>query len=404
MVDVMIYDRPCGTGKTSEMLESFLHKEKYLVIVPFLTEIDRVLEHTANTDHQFFSPTTDENDFESKYESLKALLEEGKNVVATHNLFYAIKDLADCQLLQKYNVILDEVPNVIEDVSGLVKPDTFKQIYFDGGFVEVSQDGLITPTEKWSGQVSALDDGLKKRVYSLAAGRRLYQKDGKFFIKILPPELFTSCKSLTILTYLAANSMLKAYFKRMGITYARIDNRFDEAAFKANARKLISLETISSLEKYNFSYSGQQKMTAEDKRNVGEALNNFKRKKLKDVPDKNVLITCSKDNWFNPKDEKKAAGFAVKSRMFKEANWIPNTTRGTNQYSHTSVLIYLYDQNPNPVVEKFLEVEGNFKNYYALSELIQWVYRSQVRKGLPIKLYIPSKRMRKLFEDWLNSD
>ena len=39
---------------------------------------------------------------------------------------------------------------------------------------------------------------------------------------------------------------------------------------------------------------------------------------------------------------------------------------------------------------------------FALSELLQWIWRSQIRQGKPIILYIPSKRMRELLEDFLD--
>ena len=39
---------------------------------------------------------------------------------------------------------------------------------------------------------------------------------------------------------------------------------------------------------------------------------------------------------------------------------------------------------------------------YALSEMIQFICRSRVRRGEPIYCYIPSKRMRELLIDWLN--
>jgi hypothetical protein len=38
---------------------------------------------------------------------------------------------------------------------------------------------------------------------------------------------------------------------------------------------------------------------------------------------------------------------------------------------------------------------------WALSELIQWVWRSAIRNGKPITLFIPSGRMRTLFKNWL---
>ena len=39
---------------------------------------------------------------------------------------------------------------------------------------------------------------------------------------------------------------------------------------------------------------------------------------------------------------------------------------------------------------------------FALGEMVQWIYRSQIRNGKPITVYVPSKRMRELLIDWLN--
>jgi hypothetical protein len=41
---------------------------------------------------------------------------------------------------------------------------------------------------------------------------------------------------------------------------------------------------------------------------------------------------------------------------------------------------------------------------FALSEMIQFVWRSRIREGHPICLYIPSERMRHLFTEWLHAD
>jgi hypothetical protein len=43
------------------------------------------------------------------------------------------------------------------------------------------------------------------------------------------------------------------------------------------------------------------------------------------------------------------------------------------------------------------------EDLYALSEMIQWIWRSRIRDELPIKVFIPSERMRSLFVRWLNS-
>ena len=76
-----------------------------------------------------------------------------------------------------------------------------------------------------------------------------------------------------------------------------------------------------------------------------------------------------------------------------------NNIAGTFHCSHP---IYLYDQYPNPYIARWL---GNstkeFADAYALTELIQLVWRSRVRRGEPIIVYLPSSRMRALFETWL---
>ena len=57
-----------------------------------------------------------------------------------------------------------------------------------------------------------------------------------------------------------------------------------------------------------------------------------------------------------------------------------------------------------PIVKTFIESRGVKVNQdqYALSALVQWIFRSAIRDGKPITLYIPSERMRGLLVDWLN--
>lgn len=45
-----------------------------------------------------------------------------------------------------------------------------------------------------------------------------------------------------------------------------------------------------------------------------------------------------------------------------------------------------------------MEIE---EDEYALSEMVQLIFRSAIREGNPITVYIPSKKMRELLEDWI---
>ncbi|MNJ69953.1 hypothetical protein D3C77_663630 [compost metagenome] len=58
----------------------------------------------------------------------------------------------------------------------------------------------------------------------------------------------------------------------------------------------------------------------------------------------------------------------------------------------------------HPFERAFFEDRGVSVNQdlLAVSDLLQWVWRSRIRKGEAIKLYIPSSRMRKLLYAWAN--
>ena len=168
---------------------------------------------------------------------------------------------------------------------------------------------------------------------------------------------------------------------------------------------MITIEDIGALSKLKLTYSGQEKGMSSSSyySKVSRSLKNLKERKLVGVDINNILITSKKDAWLKASnDNQPKPGVFAKNSRLKDANWIANTTRGTNDYMHCSHLIYLYDQNINPVVARWLgDSSRAFNDAYALTELIQWVWRSRVRRGEPITLYLPSPRMRRLFEEWL---
>ena len=49
---------------------------------------------------------------------------------------------------------------------------------------------------------------------------------------------------------------------------------------------------------------------------------------------------------------------------------------------------------------RYHNVEIN-TNQYALSEMLQWIWRSAIRDGKEIWIYIPSRRMRELLQNWI---
>lgn len=121
---VRIIDRPCGSGKTTKMLRSFEPHRRYLVVVPLLTEVTRFLDEASVP---FVTPEAD-NRYGTKRNCLEVLLRQKKNVVTTHALFQDISGLARTGCLDGYDIIVDEVPEVLQAVTELSR-QSLDEIY-----------------------------------------------------------------------------------------------------------------------------------------------------------------------------------------------------------------------------------------------------------------------------------
>ena len=397
---ININDQPCGSGKTTSMIEGFQQDRKYLVIVPELTEVDRVIEGSKSLPFQ--QPHANDNDAGTKTRSLENLVLNGINVVATHKLHENLVPLAKDGLLDDYDIIIDEVPDVVKQVAEK-SSTSIEEFYVDSGYMLVDQDtGLVTPTTKWWSKKDHVNDTLDRKILGHAAGGCLYLVDGKFFIWAMPKELITAGRTTTILTYQSEGSMLCAYLRKLNILVEVANDNHQENTFRRKAAELITICDIPALSKLKLSYTGQSKGLKDNQycQTIVTALKNLRGRQLKGVTPENILITCIKEGWYKDDKEKVAGPFASGSRLFKGAKWIANTTRGTNNHAHCSHLIYLHDQHINPFVARWLgDSSQEFKDAYALTELIQWVWRSRIRKGQPITLYLPNPRMRRLMEE-----
>ena len=81
-------------------------------------------------------------------------------------------------------------------------------------------------------------------------------------------------------------------------------------------------------------------------------------------------------------------------------------TKATNMYATTSVVAFTANLFTHPFIDQLLMKRNVVVDAqkFALSEMIQWIYRSRIRNGESIVVYVPSKRMRNLLERWLNGE
>lgn len=403
------------------MIAGLKATQRYLVVTPLLSECERII---ADAKVAFMQPEVlqDDPEIASKKDHLIALLDAGKNVVTTHAMFNNLADVARMGLLDGYEIIIDEVMSVVDD-GYRVKKKTWQQFYVADGYVSIDPDtGLITPTDLWVEHLEDVDDALNTKIYHAAQAGRLYHLGDGINLAVMPEVLLKAGNSLTVYTYKAEGSIMYAYLKRLGLNPVHDKGSPEiEREFIKEARDLITVKDIRALREISFSYNSQTKTNSKTlNEKVPNALSNIRRRQLQDVWLPDILITCPKDKWYHQGkaplldefgDEKTAfrpGPYASNSRLAAsgigklKATWVPNTTRGTNDYKHCTHAIYLYDQNLNPSILNWFGGHQKISNDdYALTELIQWLWRTQVRDGKPITLYIPSDRMRDLLLKWL---
>ena len=400
---IKIIDKPCGSGKTTTMINGFNINDKYLVIVPLLSEVERVIEQSKEV--PFVQPHANDNEAGTKFASLEEQLLLGCNIVSTHKMYENLVPVAKAGLLDDYHIIIDEVPDIVHPIASK-SSTSIQEFYVASGYVGVDEvSGLIKPTQKWIEQQEQVSDTLSPEILTAAMSGCLYLQDNKMFIWALPSSILQAGRSLTVLTYKSEGSMFLSYLRKLQLPYEVEEDEDLEAQFLQKAASLITVKDIPALSKHKLSYTGQQKgqKLAKYVSSLNNSLKNLKARKLNGVDVENILITCKKDAWIEASnDNKTKAGVFAKNSRLSEATWAANTTRGTNDYAHCSHLIYLYDQHPNQYLTRWLgDSSKEFTDQYALTELIQWVWRSRIRKGEPITLYLPCPRMRKLFEEWL---
>jgi len=408
---VTIKDRHCGYGKSTDLIAGLLPDRSYLIVLPLRSEVARFIQ-AAPID--LVEPVTTEEGgvHQRKRDHLRELLTGGHSIVTTHALFTDIAYLAKEGLLLGYDVMIDEVLSVAHSVTQEVLTPSAKAngvtiaswrgLYLDHGFARVDEaTGMVHPTDEWERKQHLPE--LSANLFHMAKAESLFAIGDNVLVWELPPILLKAVGSLTVYTFLAEGSLMAGFMRRNGIDFIHDRDLASEREFRETAKRLIEVRDMPSINSLRFSYSGQQSMPKASHKKVSMALKNTRERLLRGIPKDNIMITSAKDLWSTHQGS--PGPIAVESRMYDDTHWVPNTTRGTNDYRHCSHLFYLWDQHLNPRIAEFLGVDGQHnRDMYAVSELIQWVYRSRVRDGLPIVLWMPSGRMRKLLQRWLDGE
>lgn len=441
MTKITFIDRPCGTGKTTALIQELSAWNEstdrpVIVVTPRLSEVKRIINGAPSA---HIAQPDDENGNTTKTNSVEALLADGRNIACTHSLYVKLRKLAQEGKLSGHRMVIDECPTPIELAPTISKAEFRNEIEAKGLATVDEASGLVTPTDLWMERAAMGGKKSYAKQYVLAAmGRLLVTPERDLLMMAIPIEMLLAPAALTVLTYLSEGSYLAAYLDKLGVKYA-VRKWEHEAEWIRRQRDLITVETLplpriktrtnqhgSKHTTMRLSFSGQTKKANDAALSkLGNKLMNMHKVggPLRGIPKENVMVTSAGAAWF--KDGTAEGGRQVCGPISKNTGllgkwaydadtstwtvkggwtWVSNLTRGVNDHIHCSHAVYLFDQHPNPVLCKFLGKRSHeWGQTFAITEFVQWVYRSRVRLGQPITVYVPSKRMRGILEDWLNS-
>lgn len=93
---------------------------------------------------------------------------------------------------------------------------------------------------------------------------------------------------------------------------------------------------------------------------------------------------------------------ALQGKGYTKA-FVSSNARATNEFRNRCFLVYAINKFMRPALVNWLGSMGAVvdQDAYALSEMLQWIWRSAIRDGEEIWIYVPSERMRNLLIGWM---
>ena len=423
--EVEILDAIMGSNKTNGIIKWMDNhpNEKYIYISPLLSEVDygsRLDTDVKNIKFEF--PSVDD-EYKTKGEQLLNMLQNGCNIGATHSLYLSMTDRHLDVIEQQGYVILAD-----EEVNAITKFDKYS--YDDLDYLLLKKDIKISEVDgmlSWVG----VDLGQRNKYRHFADmcdNKMIYsaKRDKAMMVTQLPIRLFTCAKRVIIMTYMFDGNILDCFLRLKGIKVKKFTEVKPTPISKKDIRSLITLLPLDDkVSKLNQTNTGYGKMTQAQLDEIGKYITRVARRY--DIDSKDVLFTLPK-NIFEPskKSHKRIRpkgysfykeyvfdkdGNAVydknsKHKTVEKPCWLYAGCRATNEYSNTWLLFHCYDRHPNTAVASYLADYGYAPklNVFRCSEITQWVFRSRIRKSLPIVLAITNEKMYNVFTNWLNND
>lgn len=410
-----VIDEIPGAGKTCAAI-NFINNspnEKFLYVTPFKTEVNRICLRCGFVqpkDEYLIQKADGETETKRihKRVTIKYLIKQGKNIATTHTLFSLLDD-ETIEMLKsmKYILMLDESLEVVEPWG---KVDYDIDVLLDK-YCYTTERGLI----KWKKEMSDYPDvgGVYSDIKKELSDKYIAVNQNKIAVKMFPIEYFNAFKDTYIMTYLFNGNPQRMYFDYHNIKYNNLyvsGNSVETYHFTnkeqihkpTDFRKLITIvdgkinDVGSDLSLSYTWYENQLKegVGGENLNRIQKSAENFFQNKMP------PLGYTSKDYlWTVYKDAKPR----VVGKRYTNKQFLSYTARATNDYADKKVLAYLINKYMNVNVKEFFKSFDIYidEDTYSTGEMIQWIWRSAIRRGEHIYIYVPSYRMRTLLVNWI---
>jgi hypothetical protein len=423
MNSITVVDGICGSGKTQFCIQYMneygrefnIDRKLFIYVTPYLTEIERIKRCCPEL--RFSDPI---NKGEGKLKSLKKLIATGENIATTHTLFTSI-DEEVLELLKNsgYTLILDEVLNVINEYP-ISRADM--NLLLKGDLCSISDNMLKWNDSCYTGKFQDL-----KLLSDI--GNIHYYRDS-FLFWTITPDSFKVFDEVFVLTYLFNGQIQRYFYDLHNITYnmksiikegdvyklVDYDKKYDNREmlkdmldiYEDSGKSKLNSNYVKKVTNTTLSSTSLRNMNSENYDRIKRNIDTFFRNNCK-ATTKEVFWTTLTVIAPNIKGKYNTYKLS-KNKNIKQSydrdkcNFVSHNARATNYYGDRKYCAYVYNRFMHPIEKAFFE-DNNVnvdEDLLALSDLIQWIFRGSIRNNIPMKLYIPSVRMRELLYKFLN--
>ena len=400
---IRLCDAIMGSGKSSAAI-TYMNEhpeKKFIYITPYLEEATRIKKACPKLRFREPKKGLPEYGYTKTGHTIQ-LMKEGRNIASTHQAFlFYTQEVLDLVREKHYTLIIDEDVSVL-DSCDINEGDL--ELLVRAGYIEAQGDRYVVIDNSYSGEAFA-------ELFRLLQSRELVvfrSVEGMHFCYWkLPKDLIESFDDVYILTYLAEGQGIRFFMDMSKISYKKIGVERDRnGIYRFSDDTCYIPDYVGSLSQYihicdhkklnaigedwfALSKSWFAKPDNEDRlrKHIGNYFKNL-----------NSHLPASKRMWGTYCDNRnglRGKGYTNAFVVFNE--------RATNQYRDREILVYAANPFMNVGQKLFYQKNGVAidEDMYALSTMIQWIWRSAIRDGKPIEIYIPSSRMRSLLIQWM---